>query len=45
MWHWADSMSMGQGIFEIAVPVLIAIGVGLIFVGAMVGLMPLRPTR
>lgn len=45
MWHWGDGMSIGEGIFSIAVPVLIAIGVGLIFIGAMVGLLPLQPTR
>lgn len=42
-WDWGDGMAMGQGLFELASPIVLFVGVALIFVGVVVGLMPLRP--
>lgn len=45
LWHWGDSLSMGQGLFDFVAPVLIFVGVAVIFVSVVVGLAPLKPTR
>jgi hypothetical protein len=46
MWHWGDSLSMGQGMFEFFMkPALLFVGVAMIFVAVVVGLLPLRPSR
>ena len=46
LWHWGDSLSMGQGLFDFFLaPVLIFGGAAVIFVAIIVGLAPLKPTR
>jgi len=42
LWHWGDSLSMGEGLFELAAPVVMVLGVVLIFISVMVGLIPLE---
>jgi hypothetical protein len=45
LWHWGDSLSMGQGLFQLVAPVLMVLGVVLIFVAVNVGLISLKPGR
>jgi hypothetical protein len=44
-WHWSDSLSMGQGLFELAAPVILVVAVVLIVVGLVVGLIPTESAR
>ena len=42
VWHWGDSLSIGQGILEFLMkPALLFVGVAMIFVAVVVGLGPL----
>jgi hypothetical protein len=43
MWHWGDSLSMGQGFSLLLAPVIIVVGIALIFLAIVAGLAPLKP--